>query len=80
MLLSAIVIESEVSSSRRREKTMSFFRMTIFSTVSCGSTVSPVTLTSETLYCSPSVTSAVRYMSFLSGLIDTWVESMLKST
>ena len=43
-------------------------------------TVSPVTFTSEFLYCSPSVMPAVMNMSRLSGLIDTWVESRLKST
>ena len=47
---------------------------------STGSTVSPLTLTSEIVYCSPSVTPAVMNMSRLSGLIETWVESRLKST
>ncbi len=71
---------SELISSRRREKIWSLRTTTIFSTRSCGSTVSPLTLTSDTVYCSPSVTPAVRNMSFLSGLIATWVESRLKST
>ena len=59
---------------------LSGLTITSFSISSLGSTVSPVTFTSEILYCSPSVMPAVMNMSRLSGLIDTWVESMLKST
>ena len=76
MLPSVVVIASEVNSSRRREKICSGLTTTSFSICSFGSTVSPVTLTPETLYCSPSVRPAVMYMSRLSGLIATWVVSI----
>jgi len=79
MLLSVLVMLSAVSSSRTREKVLPTLGMTRRSIWSCGRIVSPVTLISEIVYFSPSVTLAVRYMSRLSGLIDTWVESMLKS-
>ncbi len=79
MLLSVLVMLSAVSSSRTREKVLPALGMTSFSICSCGRIVSPVTLISEIVYFSPSVTLAVRYMSRFSGLIDTWVESMLKS-
>ena len=80
MLPSIVVIESVVSSSSAREKNWSFLTSTICSICSCGSTVSPVTLTSEILYFSPSVTFAVMNMSCLDGLIAIWVDSTLKST
>ena len=80
MLPSVAVMESDVISSRMRENVCSGLTITSFSISSFGSTVSPVTFTSEILYCSPSVMPAVMNMSRLSGLIDTWVESMLKST
>ena len=80
MLPSVAVMESDVISSRMRENVCSGLTITSFSISSFGSTVSPVTFTSEILYCSPSEMPAVMNMSRLSGLIDTWVESMLKST
>jgi len=77
---SVLLIASALSSSRPRENVSPAFWNTMRSTFSCGRTVSPVTLISEILYCSPSVTPAVMNMSRLSGLIETWVESTLKST
>jgi hypothetical protein len=55
-------------------------KATMVSISSFGSTVSPETVTVDTLYTSPSVMPAVRYMSLRSPLIATWVESRLKST
>ncbi len=72
-------MESEVSSSRRREKIWPSWTSTIDCNSSFGSTVSPVSWTEDTLYWSPSLTPAVRNMSRRSGLIETCVESMLKS-
>ncbi|MNS91218.1 hypothetical protein D3C72_1252970 [compost metagenome] len=80
MLDSELVIESELNSSSARENVSPDFCTTMRSTSSCGRIVSPLTLISEILYWSPSVTPAVMNMSRLSGLIETWVESMLKST
>ncbi len=80
MLDSELVMVSELNSSSARENVSPDFWITMRSTSSCGRMVSPLTLISEILYCAPSVTPAVRNMSRLSGLIDTWVESMLKST
>ena len=74
------MIASELISSRRREKICSGLTSTSFSICSFGSMVSPVTCTVDTLYWSPSLTPAVMNMSWRSGLIETWVESMLKST
>ena len=69
------MIASEVISSRRREKIWSGLTSTRRSICSFGRIVSPVTLTLEILYCSPSVTPAVMNMSWRSGLIETCVES-----
>ena len=81
MLDRRAVIASVANSSTPREKVLpGLMNSTIFSISSFGSTVSPETVTPETLYTSPSVMPAVRYMSFLSGLIATWVVSRLKST
>ena len=81
MLDRRAVIASVANSSRPREKVLpGLMNATIFSISAFGSTVSPETVTPETLYTSPSVMPAVRYMSFLSGLIATWVVSRLKST
>ena len=44
-----------------------------------GTIMSPASLTSLTVYFLPSDTFTVMNMSSLSGLIDTWVESMLNS-
>ncbi len=52
------MIASELSSSRRREKIWPSLTTTIFSTCSLGSTVSPLTVTEDTLYWSPSLTPA----------------------
>ncbi len=79
MLASAAVMVSALSSSRLREKVWSARTSSMFSTRSRGSTVSPVSSTEETVYCSPSVRPTVRNMSCLSGLIATCWESMLKS-
>ena len=81
MLDRRAVMASVANSSTPREKVLpGLMNSTIFSISAFGSTVSPETVTPETLYTSPSVMPAVRYMSFLSGLIATWVVSRLKST
>ena len=79
MLDRVLVIASLVTSSSLRENVWPSFRNTILCISSCGRTVSPLSLTEEILYDSPSVSPAVMNMSRLSGLIATWVLSMLKS-
>ena len=74
------VIDSVASSTSPRENVLpGVMNATMRSISSFGSTVSPETVTPDTLYTSPSVMPAVMNMSFLSPLISTWVESMLKS-
>ena len=80
MLARRAVIALLAASTKRREKVLpGAMNATVRSISSFGNTVSPETVTPETVYTSPSVMPAVMNMSFLSPLISTWVESMLKS-
>ncbi|MCY1240208.1 hypothetical protein D9M72_530430 [compost metagenome] len=61
------------------EKMSPFFSCSSFSISSCLPSSSPARRISDTLYCSPSLMFKVRKMSFLSGVIDTWVDSIANS-
>ena len=68
-----------LSVSFSREKMSPFFSLISLRSSSSGTMRSPASLTSVTVNFLPSVTLTVRKMSFLSGVIDTWVESIVNS-
>ena len=79
MFASTAVIASEDFWIFSRENTSPGLNAISLRISSSLSTSVPESLTSETLYISPSLKAAVRYISRLSGLIVTSVESTLKS-